>query len=187
MSKMMGFGTLFGSLGVILGGLIMHWVSSDTTSFSDYWTTFAGGMLPVMGVLGGITLGATLSGQLTPWPLEDKIRRVPFALVGAVFSGLGMHVAHVVVAKNWFVEEMEAAKSSLFYLLLHPAEVPDLVRSSGSGLESTISSEGQLILGIVVGFFISFYYLRRDLLADDKPETEKEPESGFEEGATPET
>lgn len=184
---MMGLGTLFGAVGVILGGLIMHWVSGDTTSFSDYWTTFAGGMLPVMGVLGGITLGATLSGQLTPWPLADKLRRLPFALVGGLFSGLGMHVAHVVVAKNWFAEEMEAAKSSLSYLLLHPSEVPDLVRSSRSGLESSISSEGQLLLGIVVGFFISFYYLRRDLLADDKPDTEAEPESGLEEGATPET
>ena len=189
MSKMFGFGTLFGAVGVILGGLIMHWVSDGSSSFSDRWTSFAGGMLPLMGVIGGVTLGAYLSGQVTPWPLVDYIRRAPFALLGAVFSGLGTYVAHVVVTKNWFAEELGAAKSSLSYLLLHPAEVPDLVRSSSGGIESTSTAEGQLILGLVLGLGLSFYFLRNDLLADDKAEVKEKAEekAGLEEGATPET
>ena len=84
--RQLGIATALGVVGMFLASLLVRFVAAGTTSISDHWLV-GGAVLPIFGVVIGAVLSHRLSGGSDPWPITDRARRIPFAILGGVLGG----------------------------------------------------------------------------------------------------
>jgi hypothetical protein len=89
--RQLGIAAVLGVVGMLLAAVLVRFVAAGTTSIADSWST-AGAVLPVFGVVIGAVLSHRLSRGADPWPITDRARRIPFALLGGVLGALTWYV-----------------------------------------------------------------------------------------------
>ena len=145
--RQLGIAAGLGIAGMVLAGLLVWLVAAGTTSISDHWLV-AGAVLPVLGVALGAFLSHRLSGGTDPWPVTERNRRIPFAILGGALGALTWYVCYVELAALWNHREF-------FTLLLDPSAVPTLSSRRGSGSASSAPLLVYVIMGLVVGAWVT--------------------------------
>jgi hypothetical protein len=134
---------VLGIAGMVLAGLLVRVVAAGTTSISDHWLV-AGAVLPIFGIVLGAVLSHRLSGGADPWPIAERNRRIPFAVLGGVLGALTWYVCYVMLAALWNNREFWA-------LLLDPSTIPTLSSRRGSGAATSAPALMYVGIGLVVG------------------------------------
>jgi len=144
--RQFSFATAIGIVGMILAGLLVRIVAAGTTSISESWL-LAGAVLPVFGVVAGAVLSHRLSAGRDPWPIADRGRRIPFAVLGGILGAATWYVCYVTLAAQW-------NGLSFWSLLPDPSSLPPL-SSKRNGSASDTSVWMYIGLGLVAGAWVT--------------------------------
>ena len=98
--RQIAIAAVLGIVGMALAALGVRFIAAGTTSISDHWLV-AGAVLPVFGVVLGAVVAHRLSDGADPWPITDRGRRIPFAVLGGLLGGLTWYVCYVMLAALW--------------------------------------------------------------------------------------
>lgn len=153
------FGLGLGLVGVLIGSLLVWWLASSDTSFSQRWLTLAM-MLP----LGGVYLGWDRTRKeeaAAPQRQNPRITRISYVIQGALLTALTQYLTFVIASGIWHADSIDPAQSGFFYQLFNPGSLPSLsdTRSGGSSTESGWIE--MTLLGVFVGTAVTFYVTRK--------------------------
>ena len=149
------FSVLFGLAGAAASVLIVWLAASAWSSFSGNWFT-AAALLPIFGVCAGPALAARLRPGEDPWPIEGRARRLPYALVAVLASGLACYLAFVVTAMTWFAATLPDA--GFFHLVFNPSALPSLSQTKGAST-TEVTVWLQAAIGAGVGGVATFFWV----------------------------
>jgi hypothetical protein len=153
------FGLGIGIAGVLVGALLVWWLASSDTSFSQRWLTLAL-MLP----LGGVYFGWNQSKKAeaaAPQTQNPLIMRIGYVVMGAFLAAISQHLTFVIASGIWHADVIDPAQSDFLYQLFNPGSLPSLsdTRSGGSSTESGWLE--MILVGVFVGTAMSFYVTRK--------------------------
>ena len=142
-----------GVVGMVLAALLVQFVARGTTSISDNWLS-AGAVLPVIGVVLGAVLSHRLSGGSDPWPISERARRIPFAVLGGVLGALTWYVCYVMLAALWNNQDFWA-------LLSNPSAIPTLSSKRHGGTNTSAPVLMYVVIGLVAGAWVTDYAIKK--------------------------
>ncbi len=156
-SWLLGLG--LGLVGVLLSSLLVWWLASSDTSFSQRWLTLAM-MLP----LGGVYLGwdrAQKAAAVNPEGQDPKMTRIATIVQSALLAALTQYLTFIIASGIWHADSIDPAQSGFFYQLFNPNSLPSLsdTRSGGSSTESGWIE--MTLIGVVAGAFMAWYVTRK--------------------------
>ncbi|MEX2115778.1 MAG: hypothetical protein WEB37_02735 [Bacteroidota bacterium] len=153
------FGMGLGLAGVLISSLLVWWLASSDTSFSQRWLTLA-----LMVPLGGVYLGwdrAQKAEAVTPQGINPRIIRTSYVIQGALLAALTQYLTFVIASSIWHADVIDPAQAGFLYQLFHPDSLPSLsdTRSGGSSTESGWVE--MVLVGVFVGTVMTFYMTRK--------------------------
>jgi len=151
--RQLGIAVVFGIVGMVLAAVLVRLVAAGTTSISDSWLT-AGAVLPVFGVVLGAFLSHRLSGGADPWPITERTRRIPFAVLGGVLGALTWYVSYVMLAALWNNQDFWA-------LLSDPSAIPTLSSRRRGGTASSTPALMYIAIGLLAGAWVTDYAIKK--------------------------
>jgi hypothetical protein len=151
--RQIGIAAAFGMVGTVLAALGVRFVAAGTTSISDHWLV-AGAVLPIFGIVLGAVLAHRLSGGADPWPITERSRRIPFAVLGGLLGGLTWYVCYVTLASLWNGQDFWA-------LLFDPSTIPTLSSRRRSGVATSAPALLYVGIGLVAGAWITDYAIKK--------------------------
>lgn len=151
--RQLGIAAALGVVGMVLATLLVQFVAAGTTSISDNWLA-AGAVLPVFGVVLGAVLSHRLSGGADPWPITERARRIPFAVLGGVLGALTWYVCYVMLAALWNNQDFWA-------LLSDPSAIPALSSKRRGGAATGAPILMYVAIGLLAGAWVTDYAIKK--------------------------
>src|SRR5436189_979439 len=151
--RQLGIAAVLGVVGMLLAAVLVRFVAAGTTSIADSWLT-AGAVLPVFGVVMGAVLSHRLSGGADPWPITERARRIPFAILGGVLGALTWYACYVMLAALWNNQDFWA-------LLLDPSAIPTLSSRRRSGVATSAPALMYVGIGLIAGAWVTDYAIKK--------------------------
>jgi len=154
-------GLCFSVVGILVGSLISLVAAQHWPSFDNRLLILAG-LMPLFGFILGFWLLGRREGL---WPAPYVGMRALIGVICAVFSGIGMYLAFLMVTYTWNRDTLPPEKQSIVYMIFHPADVPAVkVQSSRTGQAPTERDETWHVLTLItvgVGGFAGFMWSGR--------------------------
>jgi hypothetical protein len=151
--RQLGIAAALGVVGMVLAAILVNFVAAGTASISDNWLV-AGAVLPVFGVVLGAVLSHRLSGGADPWPITERARRIPFAVLGGVLGALTWYVCYVMLAALWNNQDFWA-------LLSDPSAIPTFSSKRRGGTASSAPVLMYVAIGLLAGAWVTDYAIKR--------------------------
>lgn len=145
--RQLGIAASLGVVGMVLAAILVQFVAAGATSISDNWLV-AGAVLPVFGVVLGAVLSHRLSGGADPWPITERARRIPFAVLGGVLGALTWYVCYVMLAALWNHQDFWA-------LLWDPSAIPTLSSRRHGGTANSAPVLLYVAIGLLAGAWVT--------------------------------
>jgi hypothetical protein len=145
--RQLAIAAAFGILGAVLAPLLVWFVADGTLSISQNWLA-AGAVLPVVGVVSGAVLSHRLSGGADSWPIVDRVRRIPFAVLGGGLGALTWYGCYVMLAAMW-------NDLNFWTLLSDPSAMPTLSSSDHGGVATSAPVALYIVIGLVAGAWVT--------------------------------
>ncbi|MEP0823373.1 MAG: hypothetical protein HRF44_11040 [Ignavibacterium sp.] len=151
------FGLALGVAGVMISSLLIWWLASSDTSFSDRWLTVA-----ILLPLGGVYLGWDRQKKVAAASPEEQQAlpsRATYIVMAALLAGLTQYLTFIIASSIWNADMIDPSQSGFFHHLFNPNSLPGL-SSRGSGGTTESDWIGMTLIGIVVGALMMFYITR---------------------------
>jgi hypothetical protein len=145
--RQLGIAAMLGIVGMVLATLLVQFVATGTTAISNNWL-IAGALFPVFGVVLGALLSHRLSDGADPWPITDRTRRIPFAVLGGVLGALTWYGCYVMLAAMW-------NDQSFWALLLDPSAIPTLSSRRQGGVATSAPALLYVAIGLLAGAWVT--------------------------------
>lgn len=148
-----------GLAGVLLSSLLIWWLASSDTTFSDRWLTVA-----ILLPLGGVYLGWSQAKKLesaSPETQQPPPSRLTYILLAAFLAGLSQYLAFIIASSIWNADMIDPSQSGFFYQLFHPDSLPSLSSSRSGGTSTESDWIGMTLIGVGVGAFMMWYITRK--------------------------
>lgn len=154
-------GLCFSGVAILVGSLVSLLAAQHWPSFDNRLLIVAG-LLPLFGFIAGFWLLGRRDGL---WPAPNVGMRLAIGAVCAVFSGIGMYLAFLMVSYTWNRDTLPPEKQSIVHMIFHPGDVPPVkVQSSRTGQAPTERDESWHVLTIIafaVAGFMGFMWSGR--------------------------
>jgi hypothetical protein len=151
--RQLGIAGAFGIIGVIAAGLLVRFIAAGTTSISDGWLV-AGAVLPVFGVVFGAFMSHRVSGGEDPWPITERGRRIPFAVLGGLLGALTWYVCYALLSALWSNQDFWA-------LLTDPSQLSTLSSQRRGGTATNTSVLMYVGIGLIAGAWVTDSAIKR--------------------------
>lgn len=153
----LSFALALGSVGVFLSSLLIWWLASSDSSFSDRWLTVA-----ILLPLGGVYLGWERQKKMaaaSPGEQQALPSRAVYIVMASLLAGLTQYLAFIIASSIWNADMIDPSQSGFLYHLFNPDALPGL-SSRGSGGTTESDWIGMTLIGVVVGAVMMFYITR---------------------------
>jgi hypothetical protein len=152
-------GLAVGLAGVLLSSLLIWWLASSDSTFSDRWLTVA-----ILLPLGGVYLSWDRAKKMMPGSPEEQQAspsRLTYIAMAALLAGLTQYLTFIIASSIWNADMIDPSQSGFFYHLFHPDSLPSLSSRGSGGYSSESDWIGMTLIGVFVGAFMMWYLTRK--------------------------